>query len=290
MAVRFLPPPEERSGAVSEDRADLAEVIELRSLLSQRGWGSASPADDAAPSGDAASEEGEGYEAAGAAEGADASEEYAGASECVGMSEGAEADWAEPDDGDFESVEASDAPFETRLEACRQDGVKLLARRARSSGELRDELGRLHETDIVEGVVAEFEQSLYLDDTGLARALTEKLRETKRASRSQIRLKLRERRLPDAVIEAAIGELDTDEEYELLREAASERARKLGGLDRQTAERRLLGFLARRGWSGEPAMRAVREAFDGAGSRGGAGGSGGGRRSNGPGGSGVRFR
>nr|WP_243752506.1 regulatory protein RecX [Leucobacter ruminantium] len=206
------------------------------------------------------------------------------------MSEGAEADWVEPDDGDFESVEASDSPFETRLEACRQDGVKLLARRARSSGELRDELGRLHETDIVEGVVAEFEQSLYLDDTGLARALTEKLRETKRASRSQIRLKLRERRLPDAVIEAAIGELDTDEEYELLREAASERARKLGGLDRQTAERRLLGFLARRGWSGEPAMRAVREAFDGAGSRGGAGGSGGGRRSNGPGGSGVRFR
>ena len=75
-------------------------------------------------------------------------------------------------------------------------------------------------------------------------------------------------------VQSALGELDVDEEFALLRETAQDRARKLGGLDRQTAERRLLGFLARRGWSGEPAMRAAREALDGSA----------------PGGSGVRFR
>ncbi|MFT4232755.1 MAG: RecX family transcriptional regulator [Leucobacter sp.] len=146
-----------------------------------------------------------------------------------------------------------------------EDGVRILARRARSSGELREELLRLdHDPHEVENVIAEFEHSCYLDDPGLARAIAEKLRGSKRASRAQIRVKLRERKLPDAAIEEALGELDADEEFALLRDAARDRARRLIALDRQTAERRLLGFLARRGWSGEPAMRAAREALDGA--------------------------
>ena len=117
----------------------------------------------------------------------------------------------------------------------------------------------------VEEVVAEFESSHYLDDLGLARAVTEKLRDAKQASKAQIRRKLRERKLPDHCIEEALSELDVDEEFALLRAAAEQRAGKLRDLDRQTAERRLLGFLARRGWSGEPAMRAAREALDAAG-------------------------
>ena len=181
-------------------------------------------------------------------------------------------------------VEALDAGepegAEDGLQAATDDGVRLLARRARSSGELREELLRLEHAALdVDAVIADFEERLYLDDAGLARAVTEKLRDTKRSSRSQIRMKLRERRLPDAVIEAALGELDDDEEFTLLREAAVARAGKLGGLDRAVAERRLLGFLARRGWSGEPASRAVREALDGVG--------GGSRRGRGS--SGVRF-
>ncbi|SJN09578.1 Regulatory protein RecX [Leucobacter sp. 7(1)] len=157
------------------------------------------------------------------------------------------------------------------------DGVKLLARRARSSGELREELLRLdHSVHDVDVLIEEFRESHYLDDLGLARTVVEKLRSTKRASRTQIGIKLRERRLPDAVIDEALGELDSDEEFSLLREAAVSRASKLGGLDRQVAERRLLGFLARRGWSGEAATRIAREALDGN-ARGGSGG-------------GVRFR
>lgn len=158
-------------------------------------------------------------------------------------------------------LEQDDGPQRTSYE----DGVRLLGRRARSSGELREELLRLgHDAAEVDAVIDEFERGLYLDDVGLARSVTEKLRGTKRSSRSQIRMKLIGRKLPDAAIETALGELDADEEFELLREAAADRARRLSGLDRQTAERRLLGFLARRGWSGEPAMRAARAALDGA--------------------------
>ena len=160
------------------------------------------------------------------------------------------------------------------MRSAAEDGVRMLARRACSAGELRRELTRLgHDVREVEETLLEFESSLYLDDLGLARSIAESLRERKRASRMQIRMKLRERLLPDGVIEEVLGELDDDEEYELLRVAAQERARRLGDLDRQTAERRLLGFLARRGWSGERASRAAKEALDAQGPR-----------------SGVRFR
>lgn len=158
--------------------------------------------------------------------------------------------------------------FEAVLTAS-EDGVRLLARKARSSGELRRELLRLgHEVLEVEEVIQRFESSLYLDDLGLARIIVEGLRQRKRASRAQIRMKLRERLLPDAIIEEAIADLDDEGEDELLREAADDRARRLSGLDRQVAERRLLGFLARRGWVGERAMRVTREALDAAAARG----------------------
>ena len=145
----------------------------------------------------------------------------------------------------------------------RDEAVLLLSRRARSSGELRAELERRgHDAGTIEEVIEEFVQSLYLDDLGLARVTMEQLRERKQASRAQIRVKLRTRRLSDEIIDAVLAELDDDDEDDLLRSAARDRARKLHGLDRQVAERRLFGFLARRGWSGERAARAVRDALD----------------------------
>lgn len=267
MAVRFLPDPGQRAAETAQDRSDLAEVIELRALLQRRassarphGFGEGDAEDEPAGS--------SGGAGGGDRSGATVAPQPAAPAERGEILPRASA--VSPQDVDRAS-NASDG------RSASEDGVRILARRARSSGELREELLRLeHDPNEVELVIDDFETSHYLDDAGLARLLTEKLRDTKRASRSQIRLKLRARKLPDAVIEAALGELDTDEEFAILRETAQDRARKLAGLERQTAERRLLGFLARRGWSGEPAMRAAREALDSA------------ARGNGA-GSGVRF-
>lgn len=159
-----------------------------------------------------------------------------------------------------------EAPDDPLPRSANEDAVRLLARKALSSGELRRELEALgHERAESEMVIAEFTESLYLDDAGLARLLAEGLRERARASRAQLRAKLRTRLLPDAVIEEILGEIDEESEDELLRATAQDRAAKLRDLDRQTAERRLLGYLARRGWSGESAIRACREALDAAG-------------------------
>lgn len=160
-----------------------------------------------------------------------------------------------------------------------ESAVKLLARRALSSGELLRALTAAGHPELdAEEAVATCIDSLYLDDGDLARSVATKLRESKGESKARIRQKLRERHLPDTAIEGALDGLDDDAEHELLTQTAIDRARRMTGLDRQTAERRLLGFLARRGWSGERATRAAREALDGAG-----GGRGGGSGT-------VRFR
>lgn len=315
MAVRFLPPPEESAKSLREDRADLAEVIELRSKLARQAWNTGPDGGDQLPSASAPALNAGTNEQTGAwlssAAGVDTDEAEPEAEVEAEAELGTDAPVIAPVrafvpkivplptaltvppmvDADAEasmparpmarSVPAAETESSGYFDdvdedhaACTASGVKLMARKARSSGELREELLRLdHGETVVDTVIAEFEENLYLDDAGLARAVTEKLRSSKKASRSQIRLKLRERRLSDSVIETAVGELDAEEEFELLRDTARDRARKLGGLDRQTAERRLLAFLARRGWGGEPAMRAVRDALDGGGSasRGGSG-------------------
>ena len=245
MAVRFLPASGAAPSGPAPERSDLAEVIDLRSRLIRR----TDPVVDQSP----------GVEAPAEDRVKDPIAEVTRLRAAVKEIESEAPAGSEPHEADV-IADPSDA------RSAAEDGVRLLARKARSHGELRRELIQLgHEANEVERVLLEFEGSLYLDDLGLARLITEGLRERKRASRSQIRMKLRERLLPDGVIEEVLGELDDDEEFALLRAAAEERARRLSGLDRQTAERRLLGFLARRGWSGERAVRAAREALDGSG-------------------------
>lgn len=143
------------------------------------------------------------------------------------------------------------------------DAVRLLARRALSAQELRDRLvGLGHAEHDVELVLAEFVDRHYLDDTGLARSISEKLRQTKRASKAQIRRELAKRRIPSEHIDAALSDIDDADEEELLWEVAIERSRRLTALDRTTAERRLLGYLARRGWNGSSVRSVASAALD----------------------------
>lgn len=235
MVVRFLPIVEQSAASPEREHGALAEVIELRSRLPQLSVPAAAPT------------EGE-------------------RSRPRQLRKNGAID-SNPEVDSAESGRSAIAGHHGSSAA--DDAVRLLARKARSSGELRRELLAFgHDSPTVDAVILDCEGSLYLDDVGLARVLSESLRGRKRASRAQIRMKLRERLLPDSVVEQIVAEIDDESEDELLREAAVDRAHKLRGLDRQTAERRLLGFLARRGWSGERARRIARDALDGAAARG----------------------
>lgn len=157
---------------------------------------------------------------------------------------------------------AAPQPAHGATDTLREDAVLLLARRALSVGELRRELLRRNHPDHdVEELLEDFVRSRYLDDAGLATSVVERTQERQRASRAGIRRKLTERLIPHDVIESALATLDPEAEEELLRETATTRAQRLRDLPRNVAERRLIAFLARRGWAGEAAVRVAREAL-----------------------------
>lgn len=241
MVVRFTPSPDEPTASKPPQRENLAEVVDIRSRLVSSAH---KTPNNEAPSNEAASDE---------TPRDDAPNDAPNYAPPVALAEYSER----------ASKEQKEQKEQKELPDTHGEAVKLLSRKALSSGELRRELQRReHAENDIENVLADFIESFYLDDFSLARTLCEKLRDQKRASTSQIRHKLQERLLDRDAIDEALAGLDVDEENDLLVAAANDRARKLTSLDRKTAERRLLGFLARRGWGGPQAFQAAREALD----------------------------
>jgi len=65
-----------------------------------------------------------------------------------------------------------------------------------------------------------------------------------------------------ALIDEAVGQLDSDQEEATARELVARKLRATRGLDRDKRIRRLAGMLARKGYSQGLALRVVRQALE----------------------------
>ena len=123
----------------------------------------------------------------------------------------------------------------------------------------------LRSKDAAEGdaaeLVAKFERLNYLNDERLARELVSRLSERKGKSKSVIARELRQRGISSAVVDEALEAIDDDDELSKATELALQRVRQFSKLDVATAERRLVGFLSRRGYSGQTVREACKEAL-----------------------------
>lgn len=123
----------------------------------------------------------------------------------------------------------------------------------------------LRSKDAAEGdaaeLIAKFERLNYLNDVRLARELVSRLSERKGKSKSVISRELRQRGISSHAVEAALEAIDDDDELAKATELALQRVRQFSKLDQATAERRLAGFLSRRGYSGQTVREACREAL-----------------------------
>jgi regulatory protein len=129
--------------------------------------------------------------------------------------------------------------------------LRALGRKALSEKEVRafiseNGLAGPDVDDIVERLV----ELRYVDDATLAEELTRRLSEKKGQSKSAVGRSLAARGLPSDVVSEALSEIDDGDERRVAFELAEKRARQMGSLDAQTMERRLSGFLARRGYPG----------------------------------------
>jgi SOS response regulatory protein OraA/RecX len=173
------------------------------------------------------------------------------------------------DDDDEDQVE----PEGIDAQRSRAENVSLhaLSRRGVSSSEMTD---LLRARDLDEQVVLDEVERLegvgLLNDRELADNLVRSKHERKGLGRGAIMSELRGRGIAPELIEQAMAEIDDDDEQARADEWAIKRSESLQGLDRATAERRLNGYLMRRGYRSETIRRAVEKALPrGGGPRGG---------------------
>ena len=174
------------------------------------------------------------------------------------------------DAADFESVAngspETDAPLEPlvvpALTAARHVSITALARRGLSRRELERHLReREFEEHEVEAELARLEEVGFIDDVALAQNLVGTLQERKGLGRSGIAAELTRRLLSPAAIEYALELIDSGDEVSRARDLAVKWVRQHGNVDRETATRRLSGYLARRGYGGSTVRGAIEQAL-----------------------------
>ncbi len=129
-----------------------------------------------------------------------------------------------------------------------------------SEGRLRARLlERGHDEHVVDEALRRAREQRFVDDVGLSTALVAEWQTSGHAPR-RIRDSLRKRGFYEAVIERAVAPVEEQDQYAVAFDLAVTRAKALAHLDAETAYRRVVGFVARRGHGEGIARKAARDA------------------------------
>lgn len=168
-------------------------------------------------------------------------------------------------DGEAEGADRAPSPDELR-ESAEELLVRKLRTRSLSISEARLVLrgferdGARLESAQIDDVLDEFGRRGYLDDRVLADQLISAGVERKGQGRVALSRALAQRGIARDVIDSALSELPDDDAARAL-DFARTKASSLARLDHDTALRRLVGQLARRGYNGAVAMSAAKAAL-----------------------------
>ena len=185
-------------------------------------------------------------------------------------------DLTDPDITDPDGLDPTERidPAE-RIEAAERVLLRRLRAKALSVSEARLVLrGEGLDGEQSEEVIDDCLRRGYLDDRVLAELLVRAGVERRSQGRAVLARSLAQRGIDRALIDEALAELPDDDAERAL-EYARGKARSMARLDPDTALRRLVGQLARRGFAGSLAMKAAKQAL---------------REASGGSSSGVRFR
>ena len=161
--------------------------------------------------------------------------------------------------GESGSVERSSTRREVRAENV---SMHALTRRGMSRWELEKTLlSRELDEEVVEAELDRLEGVGLLDDATLAETFVRTQHDRKGLGRGAITAELRRRHIDQEHIDAALEQVDDDDEQTRATELAVKRAGQLSSYDLETAKRRLHGFLSRRGYSSAVVRAAIDEAL-----------------------------
>ncbi len=141
--------------------------------------------------------------------------------------------------------------------------LRLLTGTAKTRKQLADALRKREiPEEVAEQVLSRFEEVGLIDDAAFAAAWVESRHAGRGLARRALAQELRTRGVSGPLVEEAVAQLDPDEEAVTARVLVERKLRSTAGLERQARMRRLVGVLARRGYSQGLAFRVVREVLD----------------------------
>jgi len=138
-----------------------------------------------------------------------------------------------------------------------------LTGQARSRKELADKLRSKNvPSELAERLLDRFEEVGLIDDEAFAKSWVESRQPGKGLARRALAQELRRKGIDDEVAREALDEIDPADEIESARALVRKKLRSMSGLDHTVATRRLVGMLARKGYSSGMAYAVVREVLD----------------------------
>jgi regulatory protein len=146
-------------------------------------------------------------------------------------------------------------------ERARNIVLRLLERGPKSSSELALALEK-HEipTEIARHVIQRFSDVELIDDSAYAQQLADASRRTSGLARSMVKRKLADKGLDQEIIDRVASEISDEDELLVATELAIKRRGQLSKLAPEVRDRRLIGFLQRRGFGSGVVFAAIREA------------------------------
>jgi len=147
--------------------------------------------------------------------------------------------------------------------AARESAMMSLARREHSRAELAVKLKQKgYSAIVITSVLDELEKLGYLDDSRFARIWIERRSAQHPRGRRMLAAELEQKGIPAELVRDALAEhFPEDSERGLLIDLVRKRLRSSTGFDPRAFKRRLLGFLARRGFSYDDVRQVLAEHF-----------------------------
>lgn len=138
--------------------------------------------------------------------------------------------------------------------------LRLLTERPRTRVELAQALTRKGvEPDIAEQVLSRLDEVGLIDDAAFAEVWVRSRHNFQGLSRRALAVELRRKGVADESAAEALATVDSDAEEERARELVRKRLQGLGGADEAAKVRKLVGMLARKGYSQGLAYRVVKD-------------------------------
>ncbi|MEU3272882.1 regulatory protein RecX [Saccharomonospora sp. NPDC006951] len=150
-------------------------------------------------------------------------------------------------------------PEEARKKA-KEICFDLLAARPRTKDELRKALRRKgFAEEVGEELLGKLDQAGLVDDAAFAEQWVRSRHNQQGLAKRALVAELRRKGVDSTLAVEAAGEIDGDAEEERARELVRKKLRTMTTVDEQTATRRLLGMLARKGYSQGLAYSVIKE-------------------------------